>query len=273
MIRLALPKGRNLGPTLAVLGAAGVARGMAADDRRLHLTLPAPDLPGGGLEILLLKDWDLPLYVAHGIADLGVVGSDVLEEQGSDLLVPLRWREGLSRMSLIGRPGALPAPGTQVRLATKYPRIAQRVVGERPFGAEILELQGSIELAPVLGLAELALDIVQTGRTLSENGLVELERVREVAPCLVLNRAAWQRQRAALNLLIARVEVVIAGGEVASARGADALGAPGARGVVSSGAAPSAAPAAAPAPDTAAAAFGVEIAGAVGGEADGEGLR
>jgi ATP phosphoribosyltransferase len=243
MIRLALPKSRNLAPTLAVLAAAGVTRGLAADDRRLRLTLPAPELPGGALEVLLLKDWDLPLYVAHGIADLGVVGSDVLEEQASDLLVPLRWRDGRSRMSLIGRPGVLPTAGAQVRLATKYPRTAREVVSQRPFGAEILELSGSIELAPVLGLAELALDIVQTGRTLAENGLVELERVREVAPCLVLNRAAWQRQRSVLNPLLARVEAAIAGealagfgpagaAAAASAAGRDSGEPPGSGGAV-----------------------------------------
>lgn len=219
MIRLALPKGRNLGPTLAAFRAAGVPlAGLEENGRKLWMELPGEGLsaPGssdspeengsGRLEILILKDKDLPLYVEYGIADLGVVGSDVLEESGAELLVPLRLTDGGSRLSLIGYPGALPAPGDQVRLATKYPRIARRLVAQRPWGAEVVELSGSIELAPMLELAELALDIVQTGQTLRDNGLEELETVADVAPCVVVNRASFQRHRGALNGLLGRME-------------------------------------------------------------------
>ncbi len=202
MIRFALPKGRNLDATLAAFRSAGInLNGLDAGGRSLRLHLPEE-----GIEVLSLKDWDLPLYVGHGVADCGVVGSDVLEEVDGDLLVPVRLLQGRSRLSLIGRGSALPAPGTQVRLATKYPNTARRVVAARSWGAEILQLSGSIELAPVLRLAELALDIVQTGRTLAENGLVEVETVAEVAPCLVVNRASYQRHRALLNDWIGRLE-------------------------------------------------------------------
>lgn len=202
MIRLALGKGRNLGPTLEALAAAGVELpGVDGKARKLWI-----ENPEAGYEVLLLKDWDLPLYVEHGIADVGVVGSDVLGEIGSDLLVPVKLVEGRSRMSLIGHEGGMPAPGSQVRLATKYARTARRVVAERPWGAEIVELQGSIELAPMLDLAEVALDIVQTGRTLRENHLVELETLEQVAPCLVINRASFQQHRQRLNDLIGRLE-------------------------------------------------------------------
>jgi ATP phosphoribosyltransferase len=202
VIRLALPKGRNLEPTLAAFRAAGLElAGVGGEARKLHL-----HLPGEGVEVLLLKDWDLPLYVEYGIADCGVVGSDVLEEVGGDLLVPVRLTDGHSRMSLIGRDGTLPEPGTQVRLATKYPRTARRWVAGRPWGAEIVRLSGSIELAPLLDLAEIALDIVQTGRTLEENHLVELEAVAPVAPCFVVNRASYQGHREILNDLIGRLE-------------------------------------------------------------------
>lgn len=202
MIRLALPKGRNLGIARAAFAAAGLdLAGLDADDRRLRLTLASV-----GIEVLLLKNWDLPLYVTYGIADCGVVGSDVLEEVDGDLLVPARFRDGRCRMSLIGRPGSLPAPGSQVRLVTKYPRTARRMLEDRPWGAEILKLSGSVELGPLLDLAEVALDIVQTGRTLRDNDLVELEVVREIAPCLVVNRAAFQRHRGELNRLLDRFE-------------------------------------------------------------------
>lgn len=202
MIRLALPKGRNLEPALAAFRAAGIPlEGLDPKGRSLRTRLAE------GVEILSLKDWDLPLYVEHGVADCGIVGSDVLGEVDGDLLVPVRLREGRSRMSLIGRSAeALPAPGGQARLATKYPNTARRVVSERPWGAEIVKLSGSIELAPLLHLSELALDIVQTGRTLAENGLVEIETVAEVAACLVVNRASFQRHRALLNDWIGRLE-------------------------------------------------------------------
>lgn len=202
MIRLALPKGRNLIAALAAFRAAGYGlEGLSENDRRLRLELPAD-----GLEVLLLKDRDLPLYVEYGIADLGIVGSDVLEEEGGDLLVPARLLAGRCRLSLIGRAGALPKAGAQVRLATKYPATARRLLAERDWGAELLELSGSVELAPLLDLAEVAIDIVQTGRTLAENGLAELEPLREVAPCLVVNRAAFHKRRAAINELIDRFE-------------------------------------------------------------------
>src|SRR5256885_570460 len=175
---MALPQGRELETAFAAFRAAGIelegAEGTVRNGRSLIWRLPEE-----GIEILSLKDWDLPLYVGHGIADCGIVGSDVLEEVDGDLLVPVRLLAGRSRLSFIGREAALPAPGTQVRLATKYPNTARRIVADQPWGAEILKLSGSIELAPVLRLAELALDIVQTGRTLAENHLVEIETVAE----------------------------------------------------------------------------------------------
>lgn len=201
-MRLALPKGRNLAAIRAAFAAAGLPlAGLDGDGRGLRL--PQPALGG---EALLLKDWDLPLYVQQGVADWGIVGSDVLGEVDGDLLTPLRLVGGRCRLSLIGRAGSLPRPGAQVRLATKYPRLAARLLAARPWTAELFALSGSIELAPVLDLADLALDIVETGRTLAENGLVELETLSEVAPTLVVHRAAYQRHRAAFNALFERLE-------------------------------------------------------------------
>lgn len=217
MIRLALGKGRNLPVALDAFRAAGVALdGVDDAARRLVVEVAVPALGADGpevdgrlterLEVLLLKDADVPLYVAYGVADLGVVGSDVLDESDGDLLVPARLREGRSRLSLIGRPGALPAPGSQVRLATKYPATARRVLAGRVWSAEVLTLAGSVELAPLLDLADLALDIVQSGQTLAENGLEELEVVAQVSPCLVANRASYLRHRCGINQLVGRLE-------------------------------------------------------------------
>ncbi|MEM6797558.1 MAG: ATP phosphoribosyltransferase [Acidobacteriota bacterium] len=203
MMRLALPKGRNLKTARQAFEAAGWSlSSLDADDRRLVVHQPDLDL-----ELMLLKDWDVPVYVEYGIADFGVVGSDVLEEVGGDVLVPARFTEGRSRMSLIGRSqAALPKAGEQVRLASKFPVIARAVVDQKPWSAEILKLWGSVELGPLLKLAEVALDIVQTGRTLQENDLVELEVVRQIAPILIVNRAAYQQHRSALNGLFASLE-------------------------------------------------------------------
>jgi ATP phosphoribosyltransferase len=195
MIRIALPKGRNLGPALGALRAFGLPIDELDPEGRELLQ----GLPGSGVEILLLKDWDLPVYVEHGVADLGIVGSDVLEELGSDLLVPVRLEEGHSRLSLVGLPEGLPAPGSQNLIATKYPVTARLALTRLPWSAEILTLAGSVELAPLLRLADLALDIVQTGATLRAHGLVELQMLRPVAPCVVVNRGAFQEHRATLN--------------------------------------------------------------------------
>lgn len=202
MIRLALPKGRNLQFVQRALAAAGMPlSGFDPGGRLLQ-----QDLPEEGVEVLVLKDPDLPLYVERAVADFGAIGSDVLEESGADVLVPVRLRDGGCRLSLVGRPGTALRNGRQIRLATKYPRIAAAWLGTQGFGAEILELSGSVELAPVLGLADIALDIVQTGSTLKANGLVELEVIREVSICLVINRGSWQAHRALLNDLIGRLE-------------------------------------------------------------------
>ncbi len=201
-MRLALPKGRNLEPALAAFRAAGLGlRGVHANSRHLRQTLEEDDL-----EVLMLKDWDLPLYVEHGIADFGVVGSDVLGETDGDLLIPARFREGGCRLSLIGPSDAPPAAGSQIRLATKYPNLAKRFVATRPWGAEIFKLSGSVELGPLLELSEMAIDIVQTGQTLRDNGLVEIEVVEQVNACLVVNRASYQRHRRRINDLVRELE-------------------------------------------------------------------
>jgi ATP phosphoribosyltransferase len=214
MIRMALPKGRNLDPVVAAFVAAGIDLAAVADGSRL-LWRSFPTAGASGLDVLLLKDRDLPLYVARGIADCGVVGRDLLDEleECGDLLVPLEFGGGASRLCLIGREGsALPAPGAQARLATKYPRTAARWLERQPWSAEILELSGSIELAPLLGLSDLILDIVQSGATLHAHGLVELATVREIRPCFVVHRGAWQSHRREIAALVRGLEEV----EVAS---------------------------------------------------------
>lgn len=203
MIRIALPKGRNL----EVVGAAFAAAGKSLtglDDGSRRLWRDYPDL---GFETLLVKDRDLPLYVARGVADCGVVGRDVLDEIEGDLLVPLELAGGASRLSLIGRAGTqLPHAGAQVRLATKYPRLAARWIETQAWSAELIELSGAIELAPLVDLSDFILDIVQTGATLRAHDLVELAVVREIRPCFVVHRGAWQSSRGEISALLESFE-------------------------------------------------------------------
>ena len=203
MIRLALPKGRNLDSALAAFRAAGIGLdGLDGSGRSLRTRLPEE-----GIEVLSLKDWDLPALrhprhrrLRHrrqrraggggrrpaGAGAAASRGGPVCPSSGAKPRCPRRGLRYDWRRNIRTRRGGW-WPG-------------------RAWGAEIVELSGSIELAPVLRLAELALDIVQTGRTLAENHLVEIETVAEVAACLVVNRASYQRHRALLNDWIGRLE-------------------------------------------------------------------
>lgn len=205
MIRCAVPKGRLSRVVTEAFSAAGVRwkpEPAAAAGRRLRQRSE-----DGSFELLWLKDRDLPLYVERGIADCGILGRDLLEDRDGDLLVPAEFRHGVCRLCLVGPvDSTVPGAGAQVRIATKYPRIAQRWLATQPFAAEILELSGSVELAPVLGLAEMAIDIVETGATLRAHDLVELQTILEVRPCLVVHRGAWQGLREEILRWIGRFE-------------------------------------------------------------------
>jgi ATP phosphoribosyltransferase len=199
VIRIALPKGRNLEPVLGALAAGGLDLS-SFDPGKLRQELVA------GVELLLLKDWDLPLYVEQGIADVGFVGTDVLAELGADLLQPARLAAGHCRMCLIGTAAELPREGEQVRVATKYPAWSKRLLADRPWGVELVTLSGSVELGPLLQLADLAVDIVQTGRTLREHGLVEIAELAEIAPCVVMGKASFHHHRGELLELLERLD-------------------------------------------------------------------
>lgn len=205
MIRCAVPKGRLASVVRQAFEATGIEwQEEPHEAKERGLRLKSRD---GSLELLWLKDRDLPLYVERGVAHCGIVGRDVVEEVDGELLIPAEFRDGHCRFCLIAPQDIPPpSPGQQVRLATKYPRLASRWLQQKPFAAEIVELSGSVELAPLLGLSDYALDIVETGRTLRAHQLVELETVLEVRPCFVVHRAAWQLLREDLLRWIQRFE-------------------------------------------------------------------
>jgi ATP phosphoribosyltransferase len=159
----------------------------------------------GRYRFVFVKPADVPVYVEHGIADCGVVGRDVLLESGADLLQPLDL--GIARCLIaIAAPDATSAElltsGGALRVATKYPRIAAAHFGARGVPLEIIELSGSVELAPVLGLADCIVDLVETGRTLKENGLCVIEEITESTGRLVVNRASYQLKAKPIARLI-----------------------------------------------------------------------
>src|SRR3989454_610994 len=156
----------------------------------------------GSNRFISAKTADVPVYVEHGIADCGVVGRDVLLESGTDLLQPLTLEIGRCRIVVAARTGVSLNELGMLRVATKYPRIAAAHFGARGRPVEIIELSGSVELAPGLGLADCIVDLVQSGRTLRENGLKEIEVIDESTGRLVVNRASYQLKAEAMTSLI-----------------------------------------------------------------------
>ena len=183
---------------LGLLGRAGVRVG----GRELASRRLAVGAECGRYRFLLVKPADVPVYVEHGIADCGVVGRDVLLESGADVLQPLDLGIGRCRIAVAAREGGRAARAGMLRVATKYPRIAARHFAGRGVPVEIIELSGSVELAPVLGLADCIVDLVETGRTLAENGLAVTETITESSGRLVVNRASYQLKGAAVAELL-----------------------------------------------------------------------
>jgi ATP phosphoribosyltransferase len=199
-LTLALPKGRLLDPALAVLGGMGI-RGLDVESRRLLLTDDAT-----GLRFIFLKPADIPTYVEYGAADLGVVGKDILLEQQPDVYEPVDLGFGFCRL-VVAEPKDLwerddPAKWSWVRVATKYPALTERYFSERGIQVEIVRLDGSIELAPLVGLAERIVDLVQSGETLRANGLVEVAEIMTSTARLIVNRASLKTAHARVNTLI-----------------------------------------------------------------------
>ena len=199
-LTLALPKGRLLDPALELLRELGVS---AVDPESRKLIFKDP---GRGLEILLLKPADVPAYVTYGAADLGIVGRDIILEQEPDVYEPLDLGFGFCRL-VVAEPRELwerddPAKWSWVRVATKYPRLTEQYFSSRGIQVEIVRLDGSIELAPLVGLAERIVDLVQSGETLRANGLVEVAEITRSTARVIVNRASMKTEYAAVTQLI-----------------------------------------------------------------------
>lgn len=194
-LTVALPKGRVLDQALAALRDAGLALELAGGARVLR-----HDAAGG--TVLVMRNADVPTYVDLGVADVGVVGKDVLLESGSRVYEPVDLGFATCRMSLI-RP--LGARGVVRRVATKYPRVTAQYLTRVGSTAEVVALKGNVELACLTGLADAVVDIVETGSTLVANELEEVDLILRSSARFVVNRAALKLRARELKPLIARL--------------------------------------------------------------------
>ncbi len=203
MITLALSKGRIFDETLPLLRAAGVE---VTEDpeksRKLILPTSQPDL-----RVVLVRATDVPTYVEHGGADLGVVGLDtLLEHGGTGLYQPVDLKIARCRMSVAVRAdfdyATAVKQGSRIRVATKYTQIARQHFADKGVHVDLIKLYGSMELAPLTGLADAIVDLVSTGNTLKANNLVEVERIMDISSRLVVNQAALKLQREPIRRLI-----------------------------------------------------------------------
>ena len=182
---VAVSKGRVLQETAVRFERAGVPREVLLDDSRALVR----EAPKQGLRFILLKHEDVPTYVEYGAADLGVVGRDVLLERDCDLYVPLDLGVGRCRLMVAGRPGGLESR-KPLRVATKFVNVARRHFLAKGQQVDLVYVQSSVELAPLTGLADVIVDLVQSGETLRRNGLVELESIDDISSVVVANRVA-----------------------------------------------------------------------------------
>jgi ATP phosphoribosyltransferase len=203
-LKIAMPKGRIYKQASKLFREAGLAIPDDFDDSR-KLIIELPEL---GMDFIMAKPVDVPTYVEYGAADVGVVGKDVLMEENRDVYELLDLGIARCRMSVIGLPDWKPRHAT-VRVATKYPNVASQYFRENGQQVEVIKLNGSIELAPLIGLADHIVDMVETGQTIRENGLVELETIFHITSRLIANRVSYRLKSEAIEELCKRLETVI----------------------------------------------------------------
>jgi ATP phosphoribosyltransferase len=211
---LALPKGRILKELAPLLGRAGITPAadlMDEDSRRLRF-----ETNEAALDVIRVRPFDVATFVAHGAAQIGVCGADVLMEYDTDqIYAPLDLGIGRCRVSVAEHASTANSEDSsrwsRIAVATKYPNIARRHFAARGIQAEVVHLNGAMELAPSLGLSRVIVDLVQTGATLQANGLAETEVIAHVTSRLIVNRTALKTRPEEIAALIARFRAALAG--------------------------------------------------------------
>ena len=203
MISIALSKGRILDETLPLLKAAGVVASEDPDSSRKLIIATS----SAGVRLIIVRATDVPTYVQYGAADLGVAGGDVLAEHGGNgLYQPLDLRIARCRLVVAVRKGfdyeQAVRPGARLRVATKYLQAAREHFAAKGVHVDLIKLYGSMELAPLTGLAEAIVDLVSTGNTLKANDLIAVEEVAQVSARLIVNQAAFKLKRTVIQPLL-----------------------------------------------------------------------
>ena len=208
-ITIAIPKGRILQESVALFKRIGIdCEELLGETRRLIFENPTQRM-----RYMIVRATDVPTYVEYGCADLGIVGKDTLLEQEKDLYEPLDLKFGYCRM-VVAEPAELsrdddPAGWTSIRIATKYPNFTERYFTGKGVQVEIIKLYGSIELAPLVGLSERIVDLVSSGETLKQNGLVEVETIAEITTRLIVNRASLKTKHKRITGMITGLEKLV----------------------------------------------------------------
>ncbi len=199
-LSIALSKGRILEHTLPLLAGAGIRPTEdASTTRKLRVDTDDPSV-----KILLVRASDVPAYVQYGGADVGITGKDILlEHTGGGIYEPLDLGISRCRLVLAGKPGADQKTGSRLRVATKYPLVTRDYFARRGQQVEVIKLYGSMELAPLVGMADLIVDITDTGSTLKANGLDVLAPIAEISSRLIVNKASMKMKHERIHALIA----------------------------------------------------------------------
>jgi ATP phosphoribosyltransferase len=211
LITLALSKGRIFDDTLPLLRATGIEV-LEDPEKSRKLILPTSR---ADVQIIMVRASDVPTYVQYGGADLGVVGKDTLLETGvQGLYVPLDLKIAKCRVSVAVREGfdyaAAVKQGSRLKVATKYVNIAREFFASKGVHVDLIKLYGSMELAPLTGMADAIVDLVSTGSTLKANKLVEVERIMEISSRLVVNQTSLKTKQAVLKPILAAFESAVA---------------------------------------------------------------
>ena len=205
-ITIAIPKGRILDDSVALFRKIGIdCNELLSDTRKLIFESPKQKM-----RYMIVRATDVPTYVEYGCADLGIVGRDTLLEQQKDLYEPLDLKFGYCRL-VVAEPVELsrtddPSSWTNIRIATKYPNVTERYFAGKGVQVEIVKLYGSIELAPLVGLSERIVDLVSTGETLRQNGLVEVETIAEITCRLIVNRGSLKTKHERITQILEGLE-------------------------------------------------------------------
>jgi len=209
-LTIALPKGKLFAPSAEMLAKVGcTAEDLSENSRKLVITNEKEKL-----HFIITKTADLPTYIEYGAADIGIIGKDVLLEEEKDLYELLDLRFGLCRM-MVAVPEALKreklSDYAHMRVATKYPRIAESFFHSMGIQMEFIKLNGSIELAPMVGLAEIIVDLVETGRTLKANNLLEVATIQPVTARFIANRVSFKLKFDRINRITEELRALLEG--------------------------------------------------------------